>query len=88
MTTFQGLSAKRHSNKKNFKSGQNQPNAVFIFITFRNHRQQILMLFPVMESRDPFFEVSVSSSSSRDFTLVIFYEVLQEGVPLKNGFEK
>jgi len=34
MTTFQGQSAKHHSNKKKFKSGQNQPNAIFIFITF------------------------------------------------------
>ena len=45
MTTFQGQSAKRHSNKKKFKSGQNQPNAIFIFKTFRNHRQKILTLF-------------------------------------------
>jgi len=47
MTTFQGQSAQRHSNKKNFKSGQNQPNAIFIFITFRNHRQRILMLLHI-----------------------------------------
>ena len=40
MITFQGQSAKRHSSKKNFKSGQNQRNAIFIFITFRNHRQK------------------------------------------------
>jgi len=26
---------------------QNQPNAMVIFITFRNHRQQILMLFHI-----------------------------------------
>ena len=39
MTTFKGQSAKRHSNKKNFKSGQNQPNSIFIFTTFRNHRK-------------------------------------------------
>ena len=45
MTTFQGQSAKRHSNKKNFKSGQNQPNAIFIFITFRNHRRKFLSCF-------------------------------------------
>ena len=51
MTTFQGQSAKRHSNKKNFKSGQNQPNAIFIFITFRNHRQKILMLLHIYKCR-------------------------------------
>jgi len=51
MTTFQGQSAKRHSNKKNFKSGQNQAKARFIFITFRNHRQKILMLFHIYKSR-------------------------------------
>jgi len=51
MTTFQGQSAKRHSNKKNFKSGQNQPNALFIFITFRNHRQKMLMLFQIYKCR-------------------------------------
>jgi len=50
MTTFQGQSAKRHSNKKNFKSGQNQPNAIFIVITFRNHRQKFLMLFHIYTS--------------------------------------
>jgi len=47
MTTFQGQSAKRHSNKNNFKSGLNQPNPIFIFITFRNPRQKILMLFHI-----------------------------------------
>jgi len=51
MTTFQGQSAKRHSNKKKFKSGQNQPNAIFIFKTFRNHRQKILMLFHIYKCR-------------------------------------
>ena len=51
MTTFQGQSAKRHSNKKNFKSGQNQPSATFIFITFWNHRQKILMLFHIYKCR-------------------------------------
>ena len=51
MTTFQGQSAKRHSNKKNFKSGQNQPITIFIFITFRNHRQKILMLFHIYKCR-------------------------------------
>ena len=50
MTTFQGQSAKRHSNKKNFKSGQNQPNAIFCFITFRNHRQKNSMLFHIYKS--------------------------------------
>jgi len=33
-TTFQGQSAKRHSNKKNFKNRQNQQNAIFNFIIF------------------------------------------------------
>ena len=47
LTTFQGQSAKRHSNKKNLKSDQNQRNAIFIFITFRNHRQKILMLLHI-----------------------------------------
>jgi len=47
MTTFQGQSAKRHSNMKNFKSCQNQRNAIFIFITFQNHRQTILMLIHI-----------------------------------------
>jgi len=51
MTTFQGQSAKGHSNKKNFKSGQNQRNAIFIFITFRNHRQKILTLFHIYKCR-------------------------------------
>jgi len=51
MTTFQGQLAKRHSNKKKFKSGQNQPNAIFIFITFRNHRQKILTLFHIYKCR-------------------------------------
>ena len=51
MTTFQGQSAKRHSNKKKFKSGQNQPNAVFIFKTFRNHQKKILMLFHIYKCR-------------------------------------
>ena len=51
MTTFQGQSLKRHSNKKNVKSGQNQPNAIFIFITFRNHRQKILTLFHIYKCR-------------------------------------
>jgi len=51
MTTFQGQSAKRHSNKKNFKSGQNQRNAIFIFITFRNHRKKILTLFHIYKCR-------------------------------------
>jgi len=50
MTTFKGQSAKRHWNKKNFKSGQNQRNAIFIFITFRNYRQKILMLFHIYTS--------------------------------------
>jgi len=47
MTTFQGQSGKRHSNKKNFKSGQNQPNDMIIFIIFRYHWQKILMLFHI-----------------------------------------
>ena len=51
MTTFQGQLAKRHSNKKIFKSGQNQPNPIFIFKTFRNHRQKILMLFHIYKYR-------------------------------------
>jgi len=51
MTTFQGQSAKRHSNKKNFKSGQNQWNATFIFITFRNHRPIIFVSFHICKSR-------------------------------------
>jgi len=51
MTTFQGQSAKRHSNKKNFESCQNQRNAIFIFKTFRNHRQNILMLFHIYTCR-------------------------------------
>jgi len=51
MTTFQGQSAKRHSNKKNFKSDKNQPNAIFIFITFRNHRQKISTLFHIYKCR-------------------------------------
>jgi len=51
MTKFQGQSAKRDSNKKNFKSGQNQPNAILCFITFRNHRQNILMLFHIYKCR-------------------------------------
>jgi len=51
MTTFQSQSAKRHSNKKNFKSDQNQTNAIFIFITFRNHRQKILTLFHIYKCR-------------------------------------
>ena len=51
MTTFQGQSTKRHSNKKSFKSDQNQRNAIFIFITFRNHRQKILMLFHIYKCR-------------------------------------
>jgi len=50
MTIFQGPSAKRHSNKKNFKSSQNQRNAIFIFMTFRNHRHKILMLFHICTS--------------------------------------
>ena len=36
---------KRHSNKKNFKSDKNQPNAILTFITFRNHRQKLLSCF-------------------------------------------
>jgi len=63
MTTFQGQSAKRYSNKKNFKSGQNQPNAIFIFITFRNHRQKILMLFHVY--------TSISSNLQRYYALFL-----------------
>ena len=51
MTTFQGQSAIRHSNKKNVKSGQNQRNAIFIFITFRKHRQKSLMLFHIHKCR-------------------------------------
>jgi len=51
MTTFQSQSAKRHSNKKNFKSDQNQTNAIFIFITFRNHRQKIFILFHIYKCR-------------------------------------
>ena len=51
MTTFQCQSAKRHSNKKNFKSGQYQPNTIFIFITFRNHRQKISTLLHIHKSR-------------------------------------
>jgi len=35
MTTFQGQSAKRRSKKKNFESGENQQNAIFVFMTFR-----------------------------------------------------
>ena len=51
MTILQGQSVKRHTNKKNFKIGQNQPNALFIFITFRNHRQKMLMLFQIYKCR-------------------------------------
>jgi len=51
ITTFQRQSAKRHSNKKNFRSDQNQRNAIFTFITFRNHRQKILMLFHIYKCR-------------------------------------
>ena len=40
MTTFQGQSAKRHSEKKNFKNAETQRNATFIFMTFRNDRQK------------------------------------------------
>ena len=37
ITTFQGQSVKRRSKKKNFESGQNQRNAMLIFITI--HKQ-------------------------------------------------
>jgi len=47
MTTFQGQPTKRNSCKKTFKSGQNQPNAISIFITFRNHWQKIFVLFHI-----------------------------------------
>jgi len=50
MTTFQDQSTKRHSNNKNFKSEQNQRNAIFIFITFQNHRLKILMFFHIYTS--------------------------------------
>jgi len=42
----------------------------------RSRRSQV-------SSRSRKISVSVSSSLSRDFAQVIFYEVLQEGVPLK-----
>jgi len=53
MTTLQGQLAKRHSNKKkrNFESGENQRNAVFVFLTFRNHRPTIFMLFHIYKCR-------------------------------------
>jgi len=40
MTTFQGQSAKRFYKNKNFKNAENQRNATFIFMTFRNDRQK------------------------------------------------
>jgi len=51
MTTIQGQSAKRHSNKKNWKNGKNQRNAIFIFITFRNHPQKMFMVFHIYKCR-------------------------------------
>ena len=51
MTTFQGQSAQRHLNKKKWKNGQNQPNAMFIFLTFRNHRQRNFILFHIYMCR-------------------------------------
>jgi len=47
VTTIQGQSTKRHSNKKNFKSGQKQPNTIFCFVTFRNHRQKNSRIFHI-----------------------------------------
>ena len=47
MTRFQGQSAKRRSKKKNFKTGENQRNAIFIFMTFRNHRPIIFMILHI-----------------------------------------
>jgi len=36
---------------KNFKSAENQRNAILIFITFRNHRPTIFMLFHIYKCR-------------------------------------
>jgi len=51
MTTFQGQSAKHHSNKKNCKYGEIHRNATFIFVTFRNLRPINFMLFHICKCR-------------------------------------
>ena len=38
-------------NTKNFKNAENQRNAIFIFMTFRNHRPTIFMLFHINKYR-------------------------------------
>ena len=51
MTTLQGRSAKRWRKCENFKNAENQRNAIFVFMTFRNHRPTIFMLFHIYKYR-------------------------------------
>jgi len=51
MTTFQDQSVKRRSKNKNFKNAENQRNAIFVYMTFRNHRPTIFMLFHIYKNR-------------------------------------
>jgi len=53
MTTFQGQPAKRRSKKKNFEKGDNQVNAIFVFVAFQNHRPTIFVISHLQVSQIP-----------------------------------